>query len=200
MKAEDLERILIDWTLRHSGYDEHRNYIGLSGIADCPQIIYHRYFNETPASNGLKLRTRYSYEIEANLIDRLKGLGIYKERKNPITAYGGIVQGHIEGEVSGSLLEIKTVPLAEHLPNGSVPRKVYWQSQAYMYYGAYPETLCLYFARDSGQFKVFDLWPDHRIMMDIDRKIQNLIIAIQIKKQPDCTCGKCPQEKDVSNA
>ena len=195
MKADDLRNILLDWTLRHSGYDEHRNYIGLSGIADCSRIIYHRYFNETPASDEFQLRTRYSYELEQIIIDRLKGIGgIFKERKGPIVAYKIpiLVQGHIEGEVDGNLFEIKTVPLTDYLPIHSVPRKTYWQTQAYMHYGGYQATLCLYFARDSGQFKIFDLWPDHRIMMTIDRKIQNLIEAIKKKEIPACECGRCP--------
>ncbi len=191
MKATDLERILMDWTLRHSGYDEQRHYIGLSGIADCPRILYHRYFNETPATPALKLRTRYSYELEAILIERLTGIGVYKKRKEPITAYHGVVQGHVDGEISGDLLEIKTVPLGDHIPNGRIPAKVYWQCQGYMYYGHYPATLCLYFARDSGQFKIFDVWPDRKIMMTIDRKIQDLIETIHKTQPPRCECGRC---------
>lgn len=191
MNAIDLERILIDWTIRNSGYDEHRNYIGLSGIGDCPRIIYHRFFRETPASIESRLKTRLSYEIEANLIERLTLIGIYKRRKDPIMAYDGLVQGHIEGEISGSLLEIKTVPLFDYLPLRSVPRRVYWQSQAYMYYGGYPATLCIYFVRDDGRFKIFDLWPDYRIMMEIDRKIQVLINAIKKEEIPACQCGRC---------
>lgn len=193
MKASDLEQLLIDWSIRHSGYDEHRNYIGLSGIADCQRIIYHRYFNETPASTELKLRTRYSYEVEANLINRLNFMGIYKKGKT-IKAYDGLVEGHTEGEISGSLLEIKSVPLTEHIPIERVPGKVYWQCQGYMYYGGYPATLLIYFARDRGRFRIFDLWPDHRVMMAVDRKIQDLIAAIQKKQPPVCQCGKCKDE------
>lgn len=194
MKAFDLERLLVDWSVRHSGYDEHRNYIGLSGIADCQRVIYRRYFNETPASQELKPRTRYSYEIEANLIDRLNFIGIYKKGKS-IKAYDGMVEGHTDGEISGSLLEIKTVPLMDYIPRERVPAKVYWQCQGYMYYGGYPATLLLCWARDGGQFRIFDLWPDHRIMMIIDRKIQNLIQCIKRKKEPPCQCGKCENNK-----
>lgn len=190
MKAAELEKDLIQWTEEYSGYDEHRNYIGLSTIADCPKEIYRRFFNPTPASRDLKLRTRYTYEIEANMIKRLEALGLYG-RVGPITAYDGLVQGNPDGRILEDLLEIKTVPLSKHIPVGRLPIKVYWQCQAYMKYGAYPAALVIYLARDKGWFKVFDIYPDLRVMEMIDVKIRSLIEAVKKETPPVCECRRC---------
>ncbi len=190
MKAVELEKALTDWTVENSGYDEHRNYIGLSTIADCPKEIYRRFFNETHASRELRLRTRFTYEIEANLIERLRALGLYRKAET-ISVYDGLVQGNPDGRILEDLLEIKTIPLSEHIPRDRLPARVYWQCQAYMKYGSYPATLVIYLARETGCFKVFDICPNAMRMEIIDRKVQRLIQAVKTKTEPACECGRC---------
>jgi hypothetical protein len=190
MKAADLERILIDWTVRNSGYDEHRNYIGLSGIGDCSLMIYRRFFNHTGASVESHLKTRYAYEIEENIKQRLRGMGIYSPSKE-ISIYDGLVQGHTDGEINSDLLEIKTVPLTEHIPRGEIPRRSFWQSQAYMLYGKYSWCLIIYFARDYGAFKVFELRRDLGVGDRIMAKVDALVEFVQTKIPPPCDCGRC---------
>ncbi len=196
MNASSLERNLIEWSVLNSGYDEHRNYIGLSGIGDCSLVIYRKYFNRTGASAESQLKTRYSYEVEQLIQKRLLDMGGSMKGYLPgkeISLYDGLVQGHTDGEFDGDLLEIKTVPLAEHIPvNREIPRRAFWQSQAYMLYGPYSRTLIIYFARDFGKFKIFELRPDNRLMIEIPQKIDRLVGAVIKKVPPPCDCGRCP--------
>jgi hypothetical protein len=191
MIVKELETKLIQWSTQNSGYDEHRPYIGLSGIGDCSLIIYRRFFNRIGASIESRLKTRYAYEIEENLKQRLRAMGIYSPGKE-ISIYDGLVQGHTDGQIGKDLLEIKTVPLTEHIPrNNEIPRKAFWQSQGYMLYGNYDRSIMIYFARDYGVFKIFEI-PRHAIMSDrIRSKIDALIEFVQTKIPPPCDCGKC---------
>lgn len=190
MRSEELQRRLTDWSVINSGYDEKRNYIGLSSIADCQRILYRKFFNRTGTSIEQRLRTRASYEIEFNLKERLKAMGFLKPGKE-IRLYEGLVQGHTEGEIVGNLFEIKTVPLSEHFPDGKIPAKSYWQCQGYMKYGKYPMTLLLYYGRDDGLFKFYEVHPNEGIMQLIEAKIHRLVDAVTKKCEPICECGKC---------
>jgi len=199
MNAFTLQKELTDWSIKNSGYDEHRNYIGLSVILDCPRIIYRRFFNHTGMPMELRLRTRYSYEVEEIIKNRFKAIEVYSKGKE-ISIYDGLVKGHTDGEIQTidpprlvALLEIKTVPATDHIPKTfhEIPRKVIWQAQAYMLYGYYNLTFCFYFARESGLFRIFEIRPDPEIRQVIIKKVDYLVKSVTLKELPICECGKC---------
>lgn len=191
----EIEKELIHWSLRNSGYDEHRDYIGLSTIGDCPRLIYNRYFNRTGISTAGHLKTRYAYEIERLIKERLQQIGLYSSGKE-ISMHNGLVKGHIDGEIEGSLLEIKSVPRTEYLPTSPmhISTKIYWQIQAYMLYGGYSVTTLIYFARDDGLFKVMAVCRDESLQSRIDQKVVSLVEAVQKQNPPACECGKCERK------
>jgi hypothetical protein len=190
MKSEELEDRLTRWSCANSGRDERRGYIGLSGISDCPRVIYERFFNHIPISPREALRTRLSYEIEESIKNRLRAMGIYGEGKE-IKLHGGLAQGHTKGEIDGDLLEIATVPLEEYLPEDMVPTRKYWQIQSYLHYGGYTDAQVIYFARNSGDFKILNIAPNHSIIEKIERKVELVVRTVKEHKAPKCQCGKC---------
>lgn len=191
MNTREMDQLFTTWTAENSGYDEHRNYIGLSTIADCPREIYRRFFSPTPADVRSRLKTRASYEIEENLKNRFRKMGVYREGRE-ISLYNGLVKGHTDGEIWGRLLDIKTVPLEEHLPaDNNCPAKVFWQLQAYMLYGQWNSSIVLYFARDYGVHKFFYLRFSESFGERIENRLSRIIRAIETKSQPDCECGRC---------
>lgn len=194
MRAGELERLFMTWSIQNSGYDEHRNYIGLSTISDCPRLIYTRYFTKTGITAETHLRTKASYEIEADLKDRLREMGIFKDGKE-ISLHDGLVKGHTDGEIDGSLLEIGTVPKTEYLPQNPTFKKLI-QSQAYMCFGKYSHSLILFYARDYGAFRIFDLFEDPPAQFLIKKKIDALVTAIHEKTIPKCECGRCKEAKN----
>lgn len=192
ISATQLQRDLIDWTVRNSGHDEHRPYIGLSTLADCERAIYNRFFNRTGVPLAERLKHKAAHEIEENIKARFRAMGIYSGPRK-IVLHGGLVRGHTDGGILGALLEIKTVPMEEHIPASApkIPFKVKYQSQAYMHYGSYDMTLVLYYARASGAFRIFELLKDRSFGHVIDEKVSRLVEAVTNQKQPACECGRC---------
>ena len=190
MRAFELQQQLVEWSALNSGHDAHRDYIGLSGIIDCERVIYRRYFERKDIPTEAKLKTKITYELESALRNRLIEMGLAKSGIE-INVFDGMVKGHTDGEIKGCLLEIKTVAQADHLPNGKVPARVYWQVQAYMYYGEYRSAYVIYLDRSTGQVRTFDINIDEHMAQKIHSKLIRVIRDIQSKCEPPCTCGRC---------
>ncbi len=194
--VDNLQMALINWTVANSGYENQRAYIGLSGIADCPQVIYDHFMhgNKPNGING-HLLTRISYELEADLIRRLTALNLYKPAKE-ISLYDGLVRGHPDGIIDGDLLEIKTVAEEDHFPReGKLPRRVYWQVQAYLHFSKLRHAQIIYLARANGALKVIPIHYNPSLALDIVNKIDMLVEAVRSYKRPDCVCGRCEVKK-----
>jgi len=151
MRTSDLQAELLDWSVKNSGFEPGRDYIGLSGIGDCERQIYDRLRNGQRASIDEQLKTRISYELEAALIERLTAMGLYQPGET-ISLHGGLIQGHTDGLIAGrEILEIKTLEKAQFFPSNGIPsRRIAWQVQAYMHFLKRPWTHVVYLARDSG--------------------------------------------------
>jgi hypothetical protein len=192
MRSVDLQSRLLAWSLANSGNDEHRNYIGLSGIADCERVIIERWRGGNHPEDAELLKFGLGYDMEHILIGRLKALGLY--RAGPaISLYGGMVQGHTDGLTpDGDLIEIKSVPGAQHLPvNGKLPRRVYWQVQAYLYFGRLRYAHVIYLARDTGALAVYGLRLSPEVGHEIEAKVARLVEFARSGRTPACTCGRC---------
>lgn len=202
MKGIELESELVNWSVKHSGFEMRREYIGLSGIGDCPAAIYDRYTQSRTITVDEHLKTRLSFELEYALVSRLREMGLYQAAE-PIRLYGGLVQGHLDGLVKRGnetdLLEIKTVPLAEHIPTraAQLPRRVFWQVQAYLHYSRRMHkldcswALVMYLARDCGLVSVKPVRYSRETGMQIDAKVKSLVEAARQLVRPACECGRC---------
>lgn len=193
MRTIDLQNELIDWSVKNSGFQPGRTYLGLSGIGDCEQVIYDRLRNGQRASVEEQLKTRISYELEADLVDRLRALGVYSPGET-ISLYEGLVQGHTDGLISGrEILEVKTLDLAIHFPANGVPsRRITWQVQGYMHFLKRPFTHVVYLARDNGAIFCLGVRYDAGLGAKIEAKLGHLVEAWQKATRPGCTCGRCP--------
>lgn len=192
MLSKELQTSLINWTILNSGHQEHRGYIGLSGIGDCERVIYERYLHGNQASLDDHLKTRISYELESKLIQRLSEMRLYSPGET-IELYDGLVQGHTDGVLAGAdLLEIKTIPLEQWLPkDGRLPHRVFWQVQAYLHFTQRRYAHVVYLARDSGYAQVYGTRVSDRMGQKITEKLERLVEAVQEGRRPDCTCGRC---------
>jgi len=205
MRTVDLQRELVDWSVRNSGFDAARDYIGLSGIADCERVIYDRLREGQRASINEQLRTRISYELEAALVGRLTAMSLYYLPGETISLHGGLVQGHTDGSVSHNgqepqeILEIKTLERETWLPvNGLISRRVAWQVQAYMHYLKRRYTHIVYLARDTGAILCLGLKYDLVFGGKIQAKVELLVKAVQETKRPRCTCRRCKENGEIS--
>jgi hypothetical protein len=196
MQSKNFQDAIIEYTARHSNLDERRPYIGLSGIGDCEQTIYDRYFTGQPVTVKAKLKCAIGYDFEAILIGRLKAMGLYSDAV-PIVLYDGLVQGHLDGLAGGDLLEIKTIERAAYLPElvhnqaPRLPNRVFYQVQAYMHYGRYERAHVLYLARDTGEIRVVGSSYNNQAGYKIEQKVERLVQAVRAMQRPACTCGHC---------
>lgn len=198
MQTKNLQQAIVNFTAQTSGWGERRPYIGLSGIGDCEQIIYNRFFfGERRPDVGRLLTTKISYELETALIARLTAIGVYSPAE-PILLYGGQVQGHLDGVVGGTdILEIKTVPMEEHFPeNNIVSRRIFWQMQSYMHFSTMKYTQVVYLARSTGAIFVVGVRYQEKLGRELETKVRRLVEAVRERKAPGCTCGRCGTVKD----
>jgi hypothetical protein len=139
---------------------------------------------------GDHLRTRLSFELEEALIQRFRQMGIYSEREE-INLYNGLVQGHTDGRIGDRILEIKTVAVEDHFPQGRLPAKVYWQAQAYLRFLNRHEALVIYLSRANGSLAGYPVRRNENTGTMITEKLERLVAAVQNHKRPECTCGRC---------
>jgi hypothetical protein len=192
MSQNTLLSSLVNWSVEHSGYDPHRSYLGLSSIADCPVEIYDRYMHGGKP-NGVTghLLTRLSYELEGVLIQRLSAMQLYQPAPE-IAVFNGLVRGHPDGFIGPDLLEIKTLAHEEHIPtDGRVPRRIYWQVQAYLHYTNRMKAQVLYLARANGALEIIPVSYNQHIAAEIIAKLETLVDCVQALQRPACTCGRC---------
>lgn len=191
MRPNDLQAAIINWTVKNSGFEDHRAYIGLSGIGDCEQVIYDRYFGGQFATIGDHLMCRLGYDLEHKLIERLGDLGMYTPGET-IELFNGLVQGHTDGRIGEALLEIKTLEREDWLPrDGRIPRRHYQQVQAYLHYTQREFAYMVYLARDHGCVTVEGIRRNATVGTSIAEKVQRLVDAVHNHQRPECSCGKC---------
>lgn len=197
MLTPQLEKELVNWTAQNSGHEFRRRYIGLSGIGDCERLIYERVRNGNYCDLSQHLKTRLSYELESDLAERIKTMGLFGPGET-ISLFDGLVQGHTDGLIEGrEVLEIKTVGRAAHLPNQKLPSRVYWQVQAYMHYLRRPYTHVIYLARESGEIRAIGIRYHESTGRRIEEKIGRLVDAVLTYSAPACTCGRCAASSDA---
>lgn len=187
-----LETRLIDWTKHHGRLDQHRSYIGLSKIGDCPLVNYRMYFSPNGFRDDAEQLMKFyiGYASEDDVVLRLKGLGEYRAGVQ-ISMFDGLIQGHTDGSFEGRLVEIKSVGLDAWIPNGRLPHKVWWQVQAYLRYTSFQKAYVIYLARETGRLRVFDVAADEEMGRRIHNRVLDLVRAIEWKREPACECGRC---------
>lgn len=196
ISASQLQADLVDWSVKNSGYEDHRQYIGLSGIGDCERVIYDRVRNGGRAQPVAEhLKTRVSYELEEDLVRRLDAMGVYYPGET-ISLHGGLVQGHTDGVIKPSaLLEIKTVQREEWLPKDyRLPNRVYWQVQGYMTFLKRSIAFVVYLARDTGAICVVAVKYNPGIGRQVREKVERIVKAVVGFERPGCSCGRCEAE------
>ncbi len=193
MLSQQLQASLTEYAARASGHEDHRRYIGLSGIGDCERVIYDRYFAGDRHSQAARLKDSLGYALEAHLVGRLEQMGLYRP-VSPISLYDGLVQGHPDGEVGGDLLEIKTIERVvwlPELPPPRLPNRVFYQVQAYLLYTGYTRAHVVYLARDTGEIRVVGVTRSESIGFKITERIDRVVGAVQTRQRPECSCGHC---------
>lgn len=195
MRAVEVEQALVDWSARNSGHQARRGYIGLSQMGDCERRVVEELRRGRLAPVEELLKHKLAFEIEWALKARLRAVfGEFRDGEE-ICLHDGLVRGHPDGRLAdGDLVEIKTIGTVEHIP-GSVremPRRVFFQAQAYLAYTTARVVHVVYLARDCGRLSVLGVRPTPAVILEIRERVERLARAVERMETPACTCRRCP--------
>jgi hypothetical protein len=194
--ASQVATALVDWTLRHSGFEE-RSYLGMSRIGECPRVLFDEFSTgrEWDRQHHLMCYAGYLWEKDIKL--RLREIGLYTDfsERQLVAEFDDRFRGHIDGELlDGSLLEIKSVTQAKIETirvTQRIPVKHFEQVQCYLRHGNYERALVVYVARDTDEIYVAQVKPVKDVAEKLDRKARDVLAAIDANERPLCTCGRC---------
>jgi hypothetical protein len=165
--AEQIEK----YTAEISGFETKRDYISLSHAVQPKEDLLKMYLDGFIDGHLIRLRCYKGYQMERDLVTRVKhvlGAADHPE----ISAHNGIVRGHPDFIIEGCPGDCKSVPMDEHLPTDTfkLPRRVYWQAQAYMWYVSARKALIIYESRESGLIRDFWVQPNSNVQREIYEK------------------------------
>lgn len=181
MRAKELENILLNYTLDNSNFETERNYISLSNCVLSVEDLIAQYRNGFSADDKGKLRCYKGYQMEADIVARIR-LSLIKsnckynfQTNTEISAFNGKVKGHPDFTLNYEPCDVKSVLKDDWIPINKLPKKVYWQMQGYMLFSNKDHALIVYESRESGIIKVFDLYKNTNIQTEIQIKMAKVV-------------------------
>lgn len=171
------------YTALHSKFETSRDYVSISHCYDSPEKMIDTFFNGFEDSLEIRLRCYTGYKCEADLLKRL-GL-VFGDRVKMCPAiyeYDGLVKGHPDFIFDGYPADCKSVPLDEHLPDGRLPNRVFWQMQGYMLYMKKEKALVIYESKATGRIKDYWVHANRTIQSQIKDKFDYVVNEIRSRQ------------------
>jgi hypothetical protein len=186
---------LTDYMQKNSGIDLHRDYVGISHVWECPRLIFDNYYHGRANPSTIQhIKTFQSYFIERSIMGWLADIFDHKITYPGPEIHQGLIQGHTDGMFRNDLIEIKTVPLSQHMPRGmKIPNRAFHQIQTYMHYLKIKYCQVIYYARATGEFKIIRMPYKAGVGHKMEAKLNWIVNCINNDKRPDCVCGRCKE-------
>lgn len=198
MKAEVLHDVLE--AVVGDGQEE-REYLGMSQIGRCSRELYFDLVEGREEMSQEARRRCYEGRVhQADVVARIEkaGVPVLNEERELRAPFDGRFErqflGHVDGEIDGDLLEIKSVEGEDQMAKirRFGPRKRDRpQCQAYMRYGGYARTLIVYKSRADGATWVCWLSRDDEAGEALEEKAKRVLQAVDDGVPPACECGYC---------
>lgn len=181
---------------KQSGLQQHRPYLGISKISDCPRRAVYEYLHGIRMSETAHRMSFAGYEHERSIISLLVGAGIAKvEYVEVVAPFDPRFKGHIDAQtMQGDLIEIKsvsTIKYSEVVRTQKALRKHWEQVQLYMRYGGWLHTYVVYRARENYMHKVIHVHYHAHQAEILEQRAKRLLEFIDAGKLPACECGHC---------
>lgn len=168
------------YTLENSNFQQKRNYISLSHIHLSVDEIINQFKAGFEDTIPIRLKCYKGYQMEKDLMHRIKA--VWGERIKTdieISAFNGLVKGHPDFTFDDYPGDCKSVLMDDWIPkDGKLPRRIYWQMQAYMGYSGKNKSIVIFESRESG--KLVDYWvrPNWTIQNEINEKLKQVIKSV----------------------
>jgi len=175
---ENITEKLNEVTIINSNFEDKRDYISLSNIYKPVDELISDYMNGYTATDSQKIMCYKGYQMEDDLISRL--IISYPnsiKTGHEISIENGLIKGHPDFLFNTIPGDIKSVALDEWIPKDkfSLPKKVLWQIQAYMYFMESDKGIIIYESRQSGIIKDFLCYRNTPLQKMIGQKIFDII-------------------------
>lgn len=196
----DLKARLTHALRQKSNLDQHRPYLGMSGIGGCPRRLYFDFLQGRPEPTDQDHWYSWTgYLHEAGIIHLLDGQ-VKVEQIEVIAAYDDRFRGHVDGTLDGDLVEIKSVNWGKYrrIINDGPTQANIDQIQMYLRHGGWSRCHLIYIARDVPHVEWcgLPLWTyTVHLSTDrahhLDRKAKAILAAIDKQQPPTCNCNWC---------
>ena len=192
----NIQQSINEFINTHSGFEEHRSYLGMSRLSECPRKLYREFVSGTSADENTHRMAYAGYEQENNILLLLIQAGVAKPvQRELVASFDHRLRGHIDCETTeGDLLEIKSVSAAKWKRIVSENRPMYshnMQVQSYLYFGGYKRGFIVYRNRDTYEHLVFEVTNNHKLQTQLEGKALRVLQAIDDGDLPICECGRC---------
>lgn len=168
---------LEQFTIDNSNFDTKRDYISMSHAYLSIDELINQYKNGFEYSKEIALKCYKGYQMEKDLLERLEeifNLSIEIPGQELI-ACSGLIKGHPDFNFEDYPGDIKSVLMDEWLPkNGKLPKKVYWQMQAYMKYSCKEKSVIIYESRQTGLLQEIWIRKNEKIQEEIHNKFMEI--------------------------
>lgn len=144
---------------------EHRDYLGMSQIGNCPYQTYNDVVNPQPANHRLNWYNWSGYLHEDGIREALEFSGVSLLPKDDphhslVAPFDGRYRGHVDFITDDwTVIDVKTVNTYKYKSmraGGYIPMYNYAQIQAYLDHGGFEHGVLVYLCRDLP----YRLWED----------------------------------------
>lgn len=165
MDNREITRNMVRITCDNSCFDSERNYVSLSNCAQTTRELIDQYNKGFQDSTAVRLKCYKGYQMERDLVNRLKMVyGDLISTGTEISIADGLVKGHPDFEFREYPGDCKSVLRDSWIPDfRKLPRRVFWQMQAYMFYMKKNKSLVIYESRETGFLRVYLVFRNARV-------------------------------------
>lgn len=183
MNPKNIEQQIIDYTIQHSQYDTHRNYVGMSQVIKTKEEIINDFLQGTEVDANHKLKCYKGYQMEKDLVNRCKSIWGERISHRELEAFGGIVKGNPDFFLDDYPVDVKSILLDEHFPEKrKIPKRSYYQMQAYLLYAKIGKGFLVYESRETGSIKVYVVYENINVQQEISLKIEEVVKSLNLSK------------------
>lgn len=179
-----LHKKLLQVTKDTSCFETKRDYVSLSNIIKPVEELIFDYQNGYNVNDEIQLKCRMGYWMERGLKERLRYItGITESEEIVVPESNGLIKGHPDFFYTGYPGDCKSFLLDEFLPDErKVPKKIYWQMNAYMLYSEQITSVIICESRESGMLKTIEVRKNIYICNQINEKVKEIIKILSSKK------------------
>lgn len=203
MQASTLKSILVSSLEKHSGLEQRRPYLGMSGISQCQRKLYFDFVDGRDIPSEQQHWYCWTgYLHEGAVIGLLADLGVEQRQIEVVAGFDSRFRGHIDYLFNPQeIIEIKSVTWDKFCKVQTENRAEYGheaQVQMYLRHGGWQRAKIIYIARDvpHREFQGVPLWvvetePRAGMADKLDAKAKGILAAIDSKTPPPCECRWC---------